>query len=97
MCTGEARHPLSSSGTTGTKNKYAIYAYAHGPVTGSGFLLVSYSVHEQSVNHDQMNVSYHSGSLLVELRVPPSSSLPYSGNVKLMARLSTLAVRKTLY
>ena len=25
-------------------NKYAIYAYTHGPVTGSGFLLVSYSV-----------------------------------------------------
>ena len=31
-------------------NKYAIYAYTHGPVTGSGFLLVSVSVHEQSVN-----------------------------------------------
>ena len=61
-------------------NKYAIYAYTHGPVTGSGFLLVSVSVHEQSINHDQMNVLSHSGSLLVELRVllvlvlvPPSS------------------------
>ena len=69
-------------------------------MTVSGFLLVSISVHELSVNHDQMNVSYHSGSLLVELSVlvllllPPS--LPYSGNVKLTARLSALAVRKIL-
>ena len=69
------------------ENKYAIYAYTHGPVTGSGFLLVSISVHEQSVNHDQMNVSSHYGSLLVELRVliPPPSSLPYSANVNLTA------------
>ena len=53
-------------------------------------------VHELSVNHDQMNVSYHSGSLLVELRVllVPPSLLPYSANVKLTARLSALAVRK---
>ena len=53
-------------------------------------------VHELSVNHDQMNFSYHSGSLLVELRVPPppSSLLPYSANVTLTARLSALAVRK---
>ena len=52
-------------------------------------------MHELSVNHDQMNVSSHSGSLLVELRVlPPPPSLPYSGNVKLTARLSALAVRK---
>ena len=45
-----------------SENKYAIYAYTHGPVTGSG-------------------------SLLVELRVPPppSSLLPYSANVKLTA------------
>ena len=34
---------------------------------------------------------------MVELRVPPSSSLlPYSANVKLTARLSALAVRKIL-
>ena len=66
-------------------------------MTGSGFLLVSVSVHEQSVNHEQKNVLSHSGSLLVELRVPPppsSSLLPYSANVKLTARLSALAVRK---
>ena len=72
-------------------------------MTGSGFLLVSVSVHEQSVNHDQMNVLSHSGSLLVELRVlvlvlppppPPPSSLPYSANVNITARLSALAVRK---
>ena len=35
-------------------------------------------VHELSVNHDQMNVSYHSGSLLVELRVLLVLALPPS-------------------
>ena len=55
------------------KNKYAIYAYTHGPVTGSGFLLVSYSVHEQSVNHDQMNVSK---SLILTNREPELVTRP---------------------
>ena len=85
-------------------NKYAIYAYTHGPVTGSGFLLVSVSVHEQRVNHDQMNVLSHSGSLLVELRVPPPpSSLlllllllpPLFRQCEAHGRLLALAVRKT--
>ena len=68
-------------------------------MTGSGFLLVSVSVHEQSVNHDQMNVLSHSGSLLVELRVPPPpppSSLlpPLFRQCEAHGRLSALAVRK---
>ena len=64
------------------KNKYAIHAYTHGPVTGSGpsVSLVT------SVATDP----------LVELRVllVPPSLLPYSANVKLTARISALAVRK---
>ena len=57
-------------------NKYAIHAYTHGPVNGSGPSVkpLKYVTH-----------------LLVELRVPPPSSLlphpslPYSANVNLTA------------
>ena len=64
-------------------NKYAIHAYTHRPVTGSG---PSVSLVPFVATHP-----------LVKLRVPPSSLLlllPYSANVKLTARLSALAVRK---
>ena len=47
-----------------TLNKYAIHAYTHGPVTGSG----------PSVSL----VPFVATDPLVELRVPPSSSLPPS-------------------
>ena len=69
------------------KNKYAIHAYTHGPVTGSG---PSVSLVPSVATHP-----------LVELRVllvpppPRPSLLPYSANVKLTARLSALAVRKS--
>ena len=68
-------------------NKYAIHAYTHGPVTGSG----------PSVSM----VPFVATHPLVELRVllvppppPRPSLLPYSANVKLTARLSAFAVRK---
>ena len=52
------------------KNKYAIHAYTHGPVTGSGPSVKS--------------LKYYVTLLLVELRVLPPS-LPYSANVNLTA------------
>ena len=63
------------------RNKYAIHAYTHGPVTGSGSCVEKTTLL----------------STVVELRVPCPSLLllPYSANVKLTARLSALAVRKT--
>ena len=52
------------------KNKYAIYAYTRGPVTGSGPSVVTPLLPPL--------VSCGTGSLLVELRVPPSLLLPPS-------------------
>ena len=75
-------------------NKYAIYAYTHSPVTGSGpsgpafRRLYKPWVLLASIGHGAKGPS---SSL-----PPPSSLLPYSANVKLTARLSALAVRKTV-
>ena len=39
----------------GNKNKYAIHAYTHGPVTGSGSSAVSYEVNSELLSREEVS------------------------------------------
>ena len=78
-----------------TENKYAIYAYTHGPVTGQiDSMQLTSGSSRRAYSRQLLSAQIDS----TELRVPPPRpSLPYSANVNLTARLSALAVRKTYF